>query len=292
MNAADPVPAIAEADATGELAALYDDIRKTLNVPFVNLVWRHLATLPGALPWTWATVRPLYALPAFDQAADSLARVPVRDAGIEPCLPEALQLVGVGGTECRAVGALLADYGHANARALLALLAAQACLADPDGKARPVPPQPPPAAADQMPAHARVPGAALALPGLDTLSPALLGVIQALNSYGRIADTAIVGSLYRHLAHWPGFLALACATLARPQRDGVLAAQVRRTLADAQEAARYLPVAAPAPLPAAARTAAAASIDAFTGQAISRMVVMGAAMQGLLPLAEATAPEI
>src|SRR3546814_2598626 len=81
---------------SSDLAALYDDIRRTLNVPFVNLVWRHLATIPGALPWTWAAVRPLYALPAFDQAADTLARVRVLDTEVEPCLPEALQLVGVG----------------------------------------------------------------------------------------------------------------------------------------------------------------------------------------------------
>ncbi|MBV7484752.1 hypothetical protein [Bordetella sp. BOR01] len=279
MSAADPVPAIAEADATGELAALYDDIRKTLDVPFVNLVWRHLATIAGALPWTWATVRPLYALPAFDQAADTLARVPVLDAEIEPCLPEALQLVGVGTAECQAVGAMLADYGHANARALLALLAAGARLAGPGGRAAPLPP----ALGGLAPARARVPGAALPLPGLDTLSPAMRCVIETLNGYGRIADTAIVGSLYRHLAHWPGFLALACTMLARPQRDGVLAAQVRRTLADAQAVARHLPAIGPATLAPAARTAAVAAIDAFTGQAISRMVVMGAAMQRLLP---------
>lgn len=284
MSAADPVPAIAEADATGELAALYDDIRHTLNVPFVNLIWRHLATMPGALPWTWATVRPLYALPAFDQAADTLARAPVLDAEIEPCLPQALQLVGVGLAEQQAIDAMLADYGHANARALLALLAAGARLAGPDN----APPTPTPTPAPASPASpasvpARVPSVAHALPGLDTLGPAMLRVIETLNGYGRIADTAIVGSLYRHLAHWPGFLALACAVLARPQRDGVLAAQVRRTLADAQVAARQLPVAVPAPVEPATRTAAAAAIGAFTGQAISRMVVMGAAMQRLLP---------
>jgi hypothetical protein len=26
----------------------------------VNLIWRNLATMPGALEWTWSTVRPLY----------------------------------------------------------------------------------------------------------------------------------------------------------------------------------------------------------------------------------------
>jgi len=49
----DPVPAITEAGATGEIAAIFADIRHVLGVEVVNLIWRHLATLPGALPWAW-----------------------------------------------------------------------------------------------------------------------------------------------------------------------------------------------------------------------------------------------
>ena len=26
----------------------------------VNLIWRHLATIDGALPWVWQAVKPLY----------------------------------------------------------------------------------------------------------------------------------------------------------------------------------------------------------------------------------------
>ena len=53
------VPSILEADARGEVAEIYADIRKVLGTSVVNLIWRNLATMPGALPWTWATVRPL-----------------------------------------------------------------------------------------------------------------------------------------------------------------------------------------------------------------------------------------
>ena len=56
----DPFPAIAEAAATGETADLFADIRATVGVRVVNLVWRHLATIDGALPWAWAAVKPLY----------------------------------------------------------------------------------------------------------------------------------------------------------------------------------------------------------------------------------------
>jgi len=61
MNISDPVPAITEAGATGEIAAIFADIRLVLGIDVVNLIWRHLATIPGALPWAWATLRPLYA---------------------------------------------------------------------------------------------------------------------------------------------------------------------------------------------------------------------------------------
>ena len=56
----DPVPAITEAAATGEVAKIFGDIRRVLAVDVVNLIWRHLATLDGALPWAWTTLRPLY----------------------------------------------------------------------------------------------------------------------------------------------------------------------------------------------------------------------------------------
>ena len=50
-TSADPVPVITEAEATGNIAALYADIRTTLGVPVVNLIWRHLAVFPDGLPW-------------------------------------------------------------------------------------------------------------------------------------------------------------------------------------------------------------------------------------------------
>ena len=56
----DPVPAIIEASATGEIAEIFSDIRRVLGVDVVNLIWRHLATIDGALAWTWSTLRPVY----------------------------------------------------------------------------------------------------------------------------------------------------------------------------------------------------------------------------------------
>ncbi|HPU53194.1 MAG TPA: hypothetical protein PK359_16670, partial [Burkholderiaceae bacterium] len=72
MSAKDPVDAISEADARGDVAELYADIRATLGVPVVNLVWRNLATIDGALPWAWSAVRPAYVSGAVDHHAGRL----------------------------------------------------------------------------------------------------------------------------------------------------------------------------------------------------------------------------
>src|ERR1700722_20994231 len=62
------VPSILETEAAGEIADIYADIRRTLRTSVVNLIWRNLATMPGALRWTWSAVRPLYLGPASGHA--------------------------------------------------------------------------------------------------------------------------------------------------------------------------------------------------------------------------------
>ena len=57
----DPVQAVAENEAIGSIAEIFADIRSVYRVNAVNLIWRHLATIPGGLPWVWTTARPLYA---------------------------------------------------------------------------------------------------------------------------------------------------------------------------------------------------------------------------------------
>ena len=54
------VSAISEDEATGETAEIFSDIRTTLGNGVVNLIWRHIATIEGALPWVWQAVKPLY----------------------------------------------------------------------------------------------------------------------------------------------------------------------------------------------------------------------------------------
>ena len=47
-----------EADATGDVARIYADVRRQCAVPYVSALYRHLATRPGVLPWAWTAVSP------------------------------------------------------------------------------------------------------------------------------------------------------------------------------------------------------------------------------------------
>ncbi|MGI9408555.1 MAG: hypothetical protein ACR2OV_00675, partial [Hyphomicrobiaceae bacterium] len=48
-----------EADAPAAIVAIYEDIKRATGIPQVNLIFRHLATVPGMLAWTWDLLGPL-----------------------------------------------------------------------------------------------------------------------------------------------------------------------------------------------------------------------------------------
>src|SRR5258705_2800896 len=118
---AESVPSVLESEARGEIADIYADIRKVLGTSVVNLIWRNLATMPGALQWTWSTVRPLYLgdAPLHAEAvrrAVALPDWPGFSAGT-------LLAAGVDETELGLIRNVLASYQYTNALALVVLSA-------------------------------------------------------------------------------------------------------------------------------------------------------------------------
>src|SRR5215218_285362 len=118
---AECVPSVLESEARGKVADIYADIRKVLGTSVVNLIWRNLATMPGALEWTWSTVRPLYlgAAPLHAEA--------VRRTIALPDWPgfstDTLAAAGVDETERALIRGVLDSYQHTNALALVVLSA-------------------------------------------------------------------------------------------------------------------------------------------------------------------------
>ncbi len=56
----DRLPEVRETDAPPAVAQIYREICEATELPFVNLAWRHMAALPGVLPWVWDIVGAAY----------------------------------------------------------------------------------------------------------------------------------------------------------------------------------------------------------------------------------------
>ena len=195
----DPVPSITEADATGDVATLYTDIRATLGVPVVNLIWRHVATMPGGLAFAWQSVRPLYLSGAISAEATALR------AGLarlnRPGLTRAtLASVGLSASDLAGIDTVLESYERSNAMNMIAVAALLAFLKNDTPPASPAAPAAAPS--PQPPLEGELP----ALPAPGQLAPDTVALIDDLNLIGR--RTKIVPTMYRHLSHWPPYLAL------------------------------------------------------------------------------------
>ncbi len=262
----DPVPAIREADATGEVAAIFADIRAVFGVGVVNLIWRHLAVFPGGLEWAWGSLRPLYVAGHMPAAAARLrARLPL------PSLPEipreALEAAGVPEAALGSIHAILAAYDRTNPMALVALTLLQ------ESQRPGFAPGAPPALV-AMPVAESVP--LPPLPDLASLAPSTAALVLRLNAIGA-GGQPILASMYRHLGYWPGYLALAWAVLAPLDARAIIAAGQAAARAEASSLGGLLPPQPPAPpgvLPA---------LEAFTSDAIGRMVPLCAILRGLTP---------
>ena len=266
----DAMPTLPESEASGAAAALYADIRDVLGVPVVNLIWRRLAFFPGALEWAWAAVRPLYAGGLADAAAARiLARTPLPDL---PPWPESLlPAVGLCAEDRTAVIRMLASYDRGNRLNLAALGALlQALEGAPAG-------DPLYAAGGERGA---VEGELPPIPAMEALPPEGRDLVLALNALGNRGDT-VVASLYRHLAWWPGYLALAWAQLAPLDRDGQLATAISGGAVAAREASAgiagglALPAGPPPP-------AVGEAVGQFVRGPIARMTPVSALLLRLL----------
>ncbi len=276
---ADSIPAIAESDASGEIAALYEDLRVTLGVPFVNLIWRHLATIPGGLPWVWTLAKPLYVSGELDRLS-SAAAARVSLPSLAPLPDFVWESAAIDDNARQTIAAMIESYNHANGVNFLALLAAVSVLRD--GL--------PSAVADVRPKarskrHSAPTPNLPPLPGLSDLSPHVLALVRQLDQFGRLGSSDAVASLYRHLAHWPAFLSIAYVALDPAHRSGELARSQEDLIAFGRAQRADLARLANPRLPALslnAKSAVLHGLDEFTRLMIGRMIVMGKALRSLL----------
>jgi hypothetical protein len=275
-SASDPVPAVTEAAASGEIAAIFADIRQVLGVEVVNLVWRHLATIPDALSRTWGMLRPLYVDGTIATAAAALHD----DLDLPQLPPFPLELLAATellGGDLGTIRNILA-YDRTNAMALIAL-SALLCRLDGEPSARNAASSHGVGVVYEPPPSIPLPS----LPAMAELPPATAELVLILNRLGTQRDDAVLASMYRHLAYWPAYLALAWTLVAPMDADGSLV----RSIADATAKARVratrvamqLLDPSAAPIDPTLNDAIRAAVEPFAGDVIAKMVVICAVLR-------------
>jgi hypothetical protein len=229
-----PLGEIKEADATGAIAEIYADIRNSLRVPMVNLIFRHMATIPDCLEWAWRNIGPVYASGQVVAAAEKLlAEQPLLSLHVPP---------DVWGADHKAVGATCAAYARANPANLLALKALQFILAESgQGRARRKPLRglpPRPAAVELAPLPP--------MADLASLNDETKKTLAALTAQLHGPDGRVIPSFYRHFTAWPKLLSGVHDALQPLIDDGTLNAAAAALNRDAHGYARVLYLDCPA----------------------------------------------
>ena len=202
---AESVPSVLESDAKGDIADIYADIRNVLGTSVVNLIWRNLATMPGALEWTWSTVRPLYRgdAPLHAEAVRRTIALPEWPA----FSADTLLAAGIDEADQALIRNVLDSYQYTNALALVVLSALLAHYEPRPADAIA------PAGAAPKPSGTRIPE----LPPMDALDPEVAALVKELNTFGEDTEPQLIASMYRHLG------VLACLSGAGAHHAGAAA---------------------------------------------------------------------
>lgn len=184
-----------EHQATGEIAVIYDEIRRFSGVPYVSSLQRYLATMPGVLEWAWGAVRPALISGMIQETGWRLSRE-IRISPLPRASTAVLRVWDVDEAGLDAIRNIAANFVRVSPVNLMT----GACLRLLLTGTRP---------AGAGFSEGWTPPAMLApMPG--NVDPAALPADQraVLMQLGTEMDgKPFVPALYRQLAHWPGFLA-------------------------------------------------------------------------------------
>jgi hypothetical protein len=195
-----------EADATGEIARIFEEIRSLWGVPYVSAIHRHLATRPGVLEWAWEAVGPAFR----DGSAQTAGWGSAGGLGLRPLDPISRDSLAVWGVDEQALATAkevaegfvrVAPVNMMFAGLIKGLLEGKQPGGTRAGRAAWTPPAP----------LARPP----TMVAPDALDTAARGVLL---TFASLSDgKPFVPGLYRMIAHWPGLLAHLATVLAPRQ---------------------------------------------------------------------------
>lgn len=271
----DPVTAIDEASATGETAAIFADIRATMGIPLITSIWRGLADMDDSLGPVWALTKPIYASGLPEQAlAQVISRAELPRP--EPLAPAQLASAGMTAHDLRDARAIVAAYNRSNGMNLVAL----AALVSPPAAepAAPAAATPAPEWPSLRPLQARA-----------SIDDETWTMICQVNAFGAPGPDAHVATLWRHLAHWPGLLALVHHAFAPLQARGEIAAASATVVALARAEGARMAHLRPArfDIPGVALDTIAEYVN--NPALVARMVALGHMLADLLATRDAAA---
>lgn len=279
-----PLPEVPEVEATGTTAEIYAGLRRTSGAALVPLIYRHLATFPGGLEWTWGVIGPF--MESGELPARARRTVGMAVTGELPGLHQAVLKLRLGADGLAGIAKVLDLYNRTNPINIIAVKLARFVLTGetPEPVAAPMaaPPEAEPLA--KIPAPPRI-------VRIQDIPPDLAALVGQLSSPGATAGDRIVPGLYRHLANWPPYLAAAAQALHPHYQAGAVAeaAERVRAHADAEAAGAWAGLdrgkIAPEEPAGDVRAQMIASLDTFVSR-IPEMVVVGAMLRGAMPATE------
>jgi hypothetical protein len=209
MDKLDPVSAISEAEASGETAEIFADIRKTMQIPLLTSIWRMLAHIEGGLSAVWQAAKPLY---ETGQPALALKKM-IEQTPLPlplPLAPGQLFCSGVSQEDLVVIRALINAYNRSNGMNLLALAA---LVVPPSDEPTVIP-----IASVSQQSWPKLP----TLPVPEEIDKATWQLLEYINRIGKTTPPSGIATLWRHLSHWPGLLAVIYTGYMPLHNDGTI----------------------------------------------------------------------
>jgi hypothetical protein len=263
---------VREEDASDEVRAIYADIKQATGIPYVNLIFRHLAVHPEMLDWAWDAIGPIYREGRIAAAVKQL-QIAAPQCGRPEFTPD---WSGLSATDLQQVKAILAFYNRGNPSNLIGL---STLVAAARGENNPASPPRIGGGEVNNPADIAVPP----LPRPEQLDPDAVALARDLGKLQIGGERGIVPSLYLHIALCPAAM-VAAHRVVRPLLTAeTWPQQLADTIASARELAAELAasidVSKPRP-PADIFDAYIDMANLFTEATIPEMVIVGKVLGG------------
>jgi len=219
---------ISEKDATGEIKALFKDIRDVLGTGITPLVFRLIADIPGGLSWCWNTIHPLYPSGVLPSAGRQLmTRIP--SPGLKALPATVFEALGIDDQTLRTIGITLDHFNYSNPMNLLSLSVLLRSLEKENQTAEiKAANQRAVTGVDIKPPHDEPLLPMLEIGDMDDTTIALINELQKIgfpiesrpDSRNITRSTQGMASIWRILARWPAYLCIALVILQSQEAHG------------------------------------------------------------------------